>query len=70
MIEIISTSGFSDNAAPVIGPYPFTKLNTPLGNPASSIISANKIAQYGDISLGFKTIVQPAAIADATFVHI
>ena len=53
-----------------MGPYPLTKLNTPFGTPASCIISASNIEQYGDISLGLRTIVHPLAIAADTFVVI
>ena len=70
MNDIISTFSCSERAAPTIGPYPFTKLKTPLGTPASCITSANNIEQYGDISLGFRTIVHPLAIAADTFVVI
>ena len=68
--DIIATSGWSDSAAPTVGPYPFTTLKTPFGTPALSNTSARSIAQYGEISLGFKTIVQPAARAADTLVVI
>ena len=58
------------SASPVFAPSPLTKLKTPLGTPASCITSASNIEQYGEISLGFKTIVQPVAIAAETFVVI
>ena len=45
------------------GPVPLTRLNTPGGQPASCIISANIKALSGDNSLGFNTTVQPAASA-------
>ncbi len=65
----MATSGWSDKAAPTIGPYPFTTLNTPAGTPALSNISASISAQYGEISLGFNTIEHPAArAADALVV--
>ena len=57
-------------ATPTVGPYPFTKLNTPGGVPASCIISVNTMALNGAISEGFNTIVQPAAIAGPTFAVI
>ena len=47
-------------------PSPLTRLNTPAGTPASSRISANRIAFNGATSDGFSTIVQPAANAGAT----
>ena len=70
MNDIISTSLCSDNAAPTVGPYPLTTLKIPAGTPAVSKTSARSIAQYGDISLGFNTIVQPAANAADTLVVI
>ena len=66
----MSTFSCSDKAAPTIGPYPLTRLNTPFGTPAVCITSASNIEQYGDISLGFKTMVHPVAIAAETFVVI
>ena len=42
-------------------------LNTPGGNPASSIISAKSIPDNGAISEGFSIIVQPLARAGITF---
>ena len=66
MKDIISISLCEDIASPTIGPSPLTKLNTPAGTPASSNISANKMAFKGAISDGFNTIVQPAARAGAT----
>ena len=53
-------------AAPTVGPSPFTRLNTPGGTPASWRISVNTMAFSGAISVGFNTIVQPAASAGAT----
>ena len=46
------------------------KLITPSGKPASFNISENTIALNGAISLGFNTIVQPAANAGATLHEI
>ena len=65
--ETISTSGCPDRSVPTPGPSPFTKLNTPAGNPASSIISANSIPDNGAISDGLSTIVHPVAKAGITF---
>jgi hypothetical protein len=45
-------------------------LNTPGGNPASCIISANSMPDSGAISLGFSTAVQPAASAGISFAVI
>ena len=53
-----------------MGPYPLTTLNTPAGTPALSKTSASSSAQYGEISLGFKTIEHPAARAAEAFVVI
>ena len=65
--EIIFTSGWLVKASPVVAPSPFTKLNTPFGNFASSINSAIIIADKGANSDGFKTIVHPDAKAGITF---
>ena len=64
--DIMSTSGWADSVAPTVGPSPLTRLKTPAGTPASSRISANKMALKGAISEGLSTIVQPAANAGAT----
>ena len=53
-------------ASPTTGPYPLIRLNTPAGTPAACSTSAKMIASMGDSSLGFSTIVQPAASAGAT----
>ncbi len=58
--------GCAASAAPTVGPSPFTRLNTPFGTPASCMISAITCADNGAISLGFSTMVQPAASAGAT----
>ena len=60
-------SGWLEISVPTPTPSPFTKLNTPGGNPASSIISANSIADKGAISEGLCIIVQPVAKAGTTF---
>src|ERR1700712_1652950 len=64
--EIMSISGCSLMAAPTSGPRPLTRLNTPLGTPASWRISAKISADDGVNSDGFKIMVQPAASAGAT----
>ena len=64
--EIMSMPGCSAIAAPTSGPRPFTRLNTPLGTPASCRISAKIRAEVGVYSEGFRIIVQPAASAGAT----
>ena len=48
------------------GPSPLTRLNTPAGTPAASMISAKIWAENGAISDGFSTMVQPTASAGAT----
>src|SRR5262245_65758489 len=64
--ETMSISGWFEIASPTVGPSPLTRLNTPLGTPASCRISANRMALNGAISLGLSTAVQPAAIAGAS----
>ena len=66
----MSIFGWADIASPTEGPSPFIKLNTPLGTPASCRTSAKRIALNGAISVGFKTIVQPAARAGPTLQEI
>ena len=55
---------------PTTGPEPWTRLKTPAGMPASSTISAKRIADKGDNSLGFRMTVQPAASAGPTLAVI
>ena len=62
-----SISGWDEISVPTPAPSPFTRLNTPAGKPASSIISANNIADIGAISDGLWIIVQPVAKAGTTF---
>jgi hypothetical protein len=64
--ETMSTSGCAAMAAPTVGPSPFARLKTPAGTPAASSTSAISTAFSGAISVGFSTIVQPAASAGAT----
>src|SRR5215467_9170520 len=64
--EIMSISGCSLMAAPTSGPRPLSRLNTPLGTPASCRISAKISAEVGVNSEGFRIMVQPAASAGAT----
>ena len=64
--DTMSISGCAAIAAPTFGPSPFTRLKTPAGTPAAWRISAMMIALSGAISVGFSTIVQPAASAGAT----
>jgi hypothetical protein len=65
--DIMSMSGWADMASPTVGPSPLTRLNTPAGKPASSIISANSMADSGATSDGLRMTVQPAATAGTTF---
>ena len=65
--ETISISEWPEIWFPTTSPLPLTKLKTPGGKPASSIISANKMPDIGAISEGFNIIVQPAANAGITF---
>ena len=64
--DIMSTSGCDASGTPTLTPSPFTRLNTPAGTPAASMISAKMIAFSGATSDGLSTIVQPAASAGAT----
>ena len=63
--DIILTLGCSLNGLPTPSPSPLTKLNTPLGTPAFSKISAKIIAANGVSSEGFNTTGLPAANAAA-----
>src|SRR5688572_44019 len=64
--DTMSMSGWEEIADPTVGPSPFTRLKTPAGTLALSKISARIMAFSGVISLGFSTIVQPAASAGMT----
>ena len=68
--DTMSISGWAAIASPTVGPVPVTRLNTPGGSPASLITSASTNASSGAISLGFRTTVQPAAMANATLAAI
>ena len=61
--DTMSMSGCADSGAPTLTPSPLTRLNTPAGTPAASMISAKRIALSGATSDGLSTIVQPAASA-------
>ena len=63
----MSTSVCPDRCSPASEPWPLTRLKTPFGKPISSIISARIKAFRGASLDGLRTIVQPAAIAGATF---
>ncbi len=62
----MSTSGCEESCEPTPTPSPFTRLNTPLGKPASCMISAKTMAFSGLSSDGFSTMVQPAMAAATT----
>src|ERR1700749_839702 len=64
--EIMSISGCSLMAAPTSGPRPLSRLNTPLGTPASWRISAKINAEVGVYSDGFRIMFQPGASEGAT----
>src|SRR5262245_35784753 len=64
--DTMSMPGCVLMAAPTSGPNPLTRLNTPLGTPASCRISAKMSAEEGVYSDGFRIMVQPAASAGAT----
>ena len=68
--DTMSMSGWPAIASPTTGPVPDTRLKTPAGSPTSSMISARMKALSGVTSLGFSTIVQPAARAGATLLAI
>ena len=52
---------------PTSSPMPWTRLNTPGGNPASTVRSASSEHDSGDHSAGLSTTVLPAARAGASF---
>ncbi len=65
---IRSTSGLAVRAEPTeSGPYPWTTLNTPGGNPASIASRARMVTEVGVSSAGLSTTVFPHASAGATF---
>src|SRR5262249_34532821 len=64
--DTMSTPSCEAIASPTTGPYPETRLKTPGGSPASSMMSASAYAASGATSLGLSTTVQPAASAGAT----
>ncbi len=55
---------------PPTRPVPQSRLKTPAGSPAASMISARMKALSGATSLGLSTTVQPAASAGATLAAI
>lgn len=61
------TLGCSDKGFPTPAPSPLTRLNTPLGTPTLSKISAKIAAASGVSSDGLSTTGLPAANAAANF---
>ena len=61
------TSGCFTKGVPHSSPKPVMMFTTPGGKPASARYPANSRAVSGVCSAGFKTQVQPAAIAGASF---
>src|SRR5919106_2662754 len=59
------TIGFDVSSAPISVADPVITLNTPFGTPARSASSARASAENGVWDAGFRTTVQPAAIAGA-----
>ena len=65
--DIMRTLGCSDKGFPTPAPSPLTRLNTPLGTPTLSKISAKITAANGVSSDGLSTTGLPAANAAANF---
>ena len=63
----LSMPGCRTRCAPVVGPSPGTTFTTPAGNPTSPASSARRSAVSGVAGSGFRTTVQPAASAGASF---
>jgi hypothetical protein len=63
----LSTPSWRTRCAPVVGPSPGTTLTTPGGMPTSAASSAIRSAVSGVAASGFRTTVQPAASAGASF---
>ena len=63
------TCGWATSAAPVVGPSPWTMLNTPAGMPASSVSGPSSAVDSGVCSAIFSTIELPTASAGAVFQH-
>src|SRR5215510_9090390 len=59
----LRTVGLEVSSAPISGADPVMTLNTPFGTPARSASSARASAENGVCDAGFKTTVQPDAIA-------
>jgi len=65
--EISGTSGCFTSASPASSPSPCTRLNTPVGSPASAKIPAQSDADRGVNSAGLRTTVLPVASAGPSF---
>ena len=61
------TPGCLTSASPASSPMPLTRLNTPVGSPASAKIPAHSDAESGVNSAGLSTTVHPDASAGASF---
>ena len=68
--EIIFISGCDDIKGPISDPTPLMQLKHPFGKEVLSIISIRIRLLREEYSLGFKTIEQPAAIAEDIFVRV
>src|SRR5260370_18206271 len=64
--EILATSGLRTSSAPTTSPRPATTLQSPFGSSASRTHSSHTRVCNGVSSLGFITVVQPAATAEAS----
>src|ERR1700681_2547001 len=64
---ILFTSGCLTRGDPQLSPNPVIMLTTPFGSPTSSNHLASSSTVKGVCSAGFKTQVQPAASAGASF---
>ena len=64
---IFATSECVASRSPAVFPKPGTMFTTPFGNPTSRINSAKRKLVSGVNSLGFRTIVFPAARAGPIF---
>ena len=64
---ILFTSGCCTSGAPAVSPKPVMMFTTPGGNPTSASQFAISRAVSGVCSAGFRTHVQPAARAGASF---
>ena len=61
------TCGWATSAAPVVGPSPWTTLNTPAGIPASIVSGPSSAVESGVCSAILRTTELPTASAGAVF---